>query len=46
MTKQHVHVRLNQGMAVSDEGELVEQFGCRCGESWTRTYQVEDPETD
>lgn len=42
----NVHVRLNQGMAVSEAGELVEQFGCRCGESWTRTYQVEDPEAD
>lgn len=46
MSKQHVHVRLNDGMAVSAEGELVEQSRCRCGASWTRTYQAEDPETD
>ncbi|MFI9271254.1 hypothetical protein ACIGXM_11155 [Kitasatospora sp. NPDC052896] len=38
---QHVHVRLRAGLGVSDDGELVEQFACRCGETWIRTYQLE-----
>lgn len=42
----HVHVRVNRGMAVSEEGQLIEQFGCRCGATWTKTYQVEDPEPE
>ncbi|MFF8846310.1 hypothetical protein ACF08N_26945 [Streptomyces sp. NPDC015127] len=43
---QHVHVRLNRGIAVSEEGELVEQQGCRCGATWTKTYRAGtgDPE--
>jgi hypothetical protein len=43
---QHVHVRVNRGMAVSAEGELVEQFRCRCGATWTKMYQVQDPEPE
>jgi hypothetical protein len=43
---EHVHVRVNRGMAVSDTNELVEQYQCRCGESWTRTYQVEGPDPE
>jgi hypothetical protein len=38
----HVHVRLNNGLAVSEEGELVEESHCQCGATWTRTYRVED----
>ncbi|MEV6205646.1 hypothetical protein [Kitasatospora sp. NPDC051914] len=38
----HVHVRLRQGIAVGGEGELVEQWACRCGEEWTRTHRVAD----
>lgn len=37
---EHVHVRLNQGMGVSEAGELVEHFSCRCGATWTKTYEV------
>ncbi|WP_167367978.1 hypothetical protein [Streptomyces agglomeratus] len=46
MSKQHVHVRLHKGMVVSPEGELVEEFRCRCGAAWTKTYQVEDRDAD
>lgn len=45
---QHVHVRVRRDMAVSDDGELVERYACRCGASWTRTYEahMQDPEPD
>ncbi|GAA2265017.1 MULTISPECIES: hypothetical protein [Kitasatospora] len=42
----HVHVRLGGGVGVNEHGELVEQFHCRCGETWTRTYRVEDGEPE
>ncbi|MFI9582695.1 hypothetical protein ACIHCQ_12780 [Streptomyces sp. NPDC052236] len=42
----HVHVRLNRGMSVSDDGELIEQFHCRCGATWTKKYQTEGPESE
>ncbi|WP_187645381.1 hypothetical protein [Streptomyces sp. TRM49041] len=38
MSQQHVHVRVRRDMAVSDDGELVERYACRCGASWTKTY--------
>jgi hypothetical protein len=28
---EHVHVRIGDGVRVSDEGELVELSRCRCG---------------
>ncbi|MDH2387906.1 hypothetical protein QCN29_03700 [Streptomyces sp. HNM0663] len=40
---EHVHVRVRRGVAVTDDGALVERYACRCGESWTKTYQVEGP---
>ncbi|WP_324787296.1 hypothetical protein [Streptomyces sp. H51] len=43
---QHVHVRLRDGLAVSEEGDLVELSRCRCGASWTRTYRVDDGEPE
>ncbi|MFI5683094.1 hypothetical protein [Streptomyces sp. NPDC051636] len=39
---EHVHVRINRGLAVSENGELVEYSSCRCGATWSRAYQVED----
>ncbi|MEU6539967.1 hypothetical protein [Streptomyces sp. NPDC047000] len=39
---EHVHVRIGAGVSVSDDGELVELSRCRCGTTWTKTYQVED----
>ncbi|MFI2367630.1 hypothetical protein [Streptomyces sp. NPDC018833] len=44
MSQQHVHVRVRRDMAVSDDGELVEQYACRCGASWTRRYEDPGPE--
>ncbi|MCW2868888.1 MAG: hypothetical protein JWL99_208 [Streptomyces oryziradicis] len=43
---EHVHVRLSQGMGVSEEGQLVEQSRCKCGATWTKTYPVEDGEAE
>ncbi|MFE9171756.1 hypothetical protein [Streptomyces kebangsaanensis] len=42
----HVHVRLSQGLGVSEEGELVEYSRCRCGATWTKTYEVTGGEPD
>lgn len=42
----HVHVRLNRGMSVSEDGELIEQLLCRCGATWTKKYQTESPESE
>ncbi|MCT9930764.1 hypothetical protein N5079_11100 [Planotetraspora sp. A-T 1434] len=39
---QHVHVRLSHGLAITEEGDLVEKTGCQCGATWTDTYRVED----
>ncbi|HEX5566914.1 MAG TPA: hypothetical protein VFY14_08350 [Streptomyces sp.] len=43
---EHVHVRLNHGLEVSEEGELIELSRCRCGATFTRTYRAgeADPE--
>ncbi|WP_212908168.1 hypothetical protein [Streptomyces sp. TS71-3] len=43
---EHVHVRLVQGLGVTEDGELVEQFRCRCGASWTRRYEAESTEPE
>jgi hypothetical protein len=42
----HVHVRLTQATGVNEDGELVETSHCRCGATWTRTYEARegDPE--
>lgn len=42
----HVHVRVNAGLAVTEDGELVELTRCQCGASWTRTYRVEEGEPE
>jgi hypothetical protein len=38
---EHVHVRLNDGLEVSEEGELIELSRCRCGATWSRTYRAD-----
>lgn len=43
---EHVHVRRYHGVSVTQEGELVEQSRCRCGATWTKTFQVTDPEAE
>lgn len=42
----HVHVRLTQAMAVSEEGELIEMSHCRCGATWTKKYQAEEGDSE
>ncbi|MGW7455608.1 hypothetical protein [Streptomyces sp. NPDC054787] len=43
---EHVHIRLKDGMEVSVTGELVETYHCRCGTTWTKTYEVQGREPD
>jgi hypothetical protein len=43
---QHVHVRLNHGLAVSEDGDLIEKSRCRCGATWTRTIQAAEDEPE
>ncbi|MGW1253599.1 hypothetical protein ACWD5Q_00010 [Streptomyces sp. NPDC002513] len=43
---QHVHVRVTEGLGVSEDGELIERSRCRCGATWTRTYRVDDEGPD
>ncbi|MGW9024833.1 hypothetical protein ACWGQ5_11470 [Streptomyces sp. NPDC055722] len=37
---EHVHVRIRDGLGVSEDGHLIEKSRCRCGATWTRTYRV------
>ncbi|MGI5286345.1 hypothetical protein ACQEVF_23805 [Nonomuraea polychroma] len=39
---EHVHVRVNNGLAVTESGELVEEYGCRCGATWTRVHRADE----
>ena len=39
---EHVHVRIWDGMSVSDGGDLIELSHCGCGATWNRTYRVEE----
>jgi hypothetical protein len=43
---EHVHVRLVHDMGVSETGELVEMSRCRCGATWTKTYEPEGDERE
>ncbi|WP_277622316.1 hypothetical protein [Streptomyces sp. CB03238] len=38
----HVHVRVHQGMGVSESGELIEHYQCRCGATWTKSYPADE----
>jgi hypothetical protein len=42
----HVHVRLSQGLSVTDEDKLVEHSRCRCGATWAKTYRLDEGEPD
>ncbi|WP_167538764.1 hypothetical protein [Microbispora catharanthi] len=42
----HVHVRLNDGYAVTEDGQLLELTSCHCGASWETTYQVDEGEPE
>lgn len=39
---EHVHVRINQGLGVAENGELVEHSYCGCGATWIKTYPVRE----
>ncbi|MCD0484000.1 hypothetical protein [Streptacidiphilus sp. ASG 303] len=39
---EHVHVRVNRGLSVTEDGQLVELSRCPCGESWTRSYRPDE----
>lgn len=43
---QHVHVRLSQGLVVTMEGELLEEYHCQCGATWTTGFEVVDTEPE
>ncbi|MEU7888573.1 hypothetical protein AB0B54_23975 [Microbispora bryophytorum] len=42
----HVHVRLTDGYAVTDDGQLLERSSCHCGAAWETTYQVDEGEPE
>ncbi|MFI7697791.1 hypothetical protein [Nonomuraea sp. NPDC049480] len=39
---EHVHVRVRDGLAITEEGELVEEYRCGCGATWTRVHRADD----
>ncbi len=39
---EHVHVRVANGLSVSEDGDLVEMSRCRCGATWTKTYRADE----
>jgi hypothetical protein len=42
----HVHVRLSQGLSVSQDGELIEHSRCRCGATWTTVHRADGGEPE
>ncbi|MFH9185316.1 MULTISPECIES: hypothetical protein [unclassified Streptomyces] len=42
----HVHVRLSQGLSVSEQGELIEHSRCRCGATWTKVFEADGEDPD
>ncbi|GAA4197014.1 hypothetical protein GCM10023074_23670 [Microbispora amethystogenes] len=42
----HVHVRLDDGLAVTEDGRLLELTRCHCGASWTRAYHAHEGEPE
>jgi hypothetical protein len=39
---QHVHVRVSNGLAVSTDGDLIEEYRCACGATWTRVHRADE----
>lgn len=37
----HVHVRVREAIAVTQQGELTERFRCGCGQTWQTVYGTE-----
>ncbi|MFE1250970.1 hypothetical protein [Streptomyces sp. NPDC058735] len=42
----HVHVRLSQGLSVSNDGELIEHSQCRCGATFTKVCDADGGEPE
>ncbi|MFI8194811.1 hypothetical protein ACIF8T_39995 [Streptomyces sp. NPDC085946] len=42
----HVHVRLSQGLSVSESGELIEHSRCRCGATFTKVFDTDGEEPE
>lgn len=42
----HVHVRLSQWLSVSEDGQLIEHFRCRCGATFTKVYDADGGEPE
>ncbi|GGZ90020.1 hypothetical protein ACFOOM_08600 [Streptomyces echinoruber] len=43
---EHVHVRLSQGLSVSEDGELIEHAACRCGATFTKVFDTNGGEPE
>jgi hypothetical protein len=43
---EHVYVRIRQDLRITENGELEEHSSCRCGATWTKTYQVTDERSE
>ncbi|MEU6086307.1 hypothetical protein ABZ865_05740 [Streptomyces sp. NPDC047085] len=39
---EHVHVRIGDGLRVSDDGDVIELSHCPCGATWARTHRVDE----
>ncbi|WP_438491240.1 hypothetical protein [Streptomyces asiaticus] len=43
---EHVHVRLSQGLSVSEDGKLIEHSRCGCGAAFTKVFDADGGEPD
>jgi len=43
---EHVHVRVSDGLSVTERGELIEHRRCQCGATWTKRYEADGPPQD
>jgi hypothetical protein len=39
---EHVHVRVGHGLAVTEDGDLIEQYRCKCGQTWTHVHRADE----
>jgi hypothetical protein len=38
----HVHVRVSHGLAVTEDGDLIEEYRCGCGAAWTCVHRADE----
>ncbi|MFD0885595.1 hypothetical protein ACFQ08_13655 [Streptosporangium algeriense] len=38
----HVHVRVSDGLAVTEAGDLVENYRCGCGATWAKVHRADE----